>query len=51
MIHRSALQLGASAEIGSRVHGWEAAGAVSYGRGRAGDYQRVGASITVRMVP
>ena len=51
MIHRSALQLGASAEIGYRVHGWEAAGAVSYGRGRAGDYQRVGASITVRMVP
>lgn len=51
MIHRSALQFGASAEIGYRVHAWEAAGAVSYGRGRAGDYQRVGASITVRMVP
>ena len=47
----SALQLGASAEIGYRLHGWEAAGAVSYGRGRAGDYQRVGASITLRMVP
>jgi Flp pilus assembly protein TadD len=49
--HHSALQLGASADIGYRVHGWEAAGAVSYGRGRAGDYQRVGASITIRMVP
>ena len=48
---RSALQLGASADLGYRVHGWEAAGAVSYGRGRAGDYQRVGASITIRMVP
>ena len=49
--HHSALQLGASADIGYRVHGWEAAGAVSYGRGRAGDYQRVGASVTIRMVP
>lgn len=48
---RSALQLGASADLGYRVHGWEAAGAVSYGRGRAGDYQRVGASITIRMAP
>jgi tetratricopeptide (TPR) repeat protein len=47
----SAVQLGASAEAGYRVHGWEAAGALSYGRGRAGDYQRVGASITIRMAP
>jgi len=46
-----AWQFGAGAELGYRVHGWEAAGAVSYGRGRAGDYQRVGASVTVRMVP
>ena len=51
MTRRSALQLGASADVGYRVHGWEAAGAVSYGRGRAGDYQRVGASITIRMAP
>jgi len=49
--HRSALQLGASADVGYRAHGWEAAGAVSYGRGRAGDYQRLGASITIRLVP
>jgi tetratricopeptide (TPR) repeat protein len=49
--HHSAVQLGAAAEAGYRVHGWEAAGALSYGRGRAGDYQRVGASITVRMLP
>ena len=48
---RSAVQLGAGAEAAYRVHGWEAAGAVSYGRGRAGDYQRVGASITVRVAP
>jgi Tfp pilus assembly protein PilF len=51
MTRRSALQLGASADLGYRLHGWEAAGAVSYGRGRAGDYQRVGASITIRMAP
>ncbi len=51
LARHSALQLGASADIGYRVHGWEAAGAVSYGRGRAGDYQRVGASITIRMAP
>jgi tetratricopeptide (TPR) repeat protein len=51
MTRRSALQLGASADIGYRAHGWEAAGAVSYGRGRAGDYQRVGASITIRRAP
>ena len=51
MMRHSALQLGASADIGYRMHGWEAAGAVSYGRGRAGDYQRFGASITIRLVP
>src|SRR5438094_27554 len=49
--HRTAFQFGAAAEAGYRAHGWEAAGALSYGRGRAGDYQRAGASITVRMVP
>jgi tetratricopeptide (TPR) repeat protein len=48
---RTAMQFGAGAEAGYRVHGWEAAAALSYGRGRAGDYQRVGASITVRMAP
>ena len=47
----SAVQMGASGEAGYRVHGWEAAGALSYGRGRAGDYQRFGASITVRIGP
>ena len=47
----TAVQMGASAEAGYRLHGWEAAGALSYGRGRAGDYQRVGASITLRMGP
>jgi hypothetical protein len=43
--------MGASTEAEYRVHGWEAQGALSYGRGRAGDYQRFGASITVRVGP
>jgi tetratricopeptide (TPR) repeat protein len=47
----SAVQMGASTEAGYRVHGWEAQGALNYGRGRAGDYQRFGASITVRVGP
>ena len=47
----TAFQFGAGTEVGYRVHGWEGAGALSYGRGRAGDYQRVGASVTLRMVP
>jgi tetratricopeptide (TPR) repeat protein len=51
LVHHAALQFGAGAELGYRVHAWEVAGALSYGRGRAGDYQRVGASITLRMVP
>jgi tetratricopeptide (TPR) repeat protein len=46
-----AWQLGGGAEVAYRVHRWEAAAALSYGRGRAGDYQRGGASVTVRMVP
>lgn len=45
----TAVQMGASADAGYRAHGWDAAGALSYGRGRAGDYQRFGASITVRL--
>jgi len=49
IVRRNAVQMGASAEAGYRVHSWEAAGALSYGRGRAGDYQRFGASITLRM--
>jgi hypothetical protein len=51
LTHHTATQLGGGMELGYRVHGWEAGGALSYGRGRAGDYQRVGASIIVRVVP
>jgi tetratricopeptide (TPR) repeat protein len=49
--HHTAVQLSGGAEAAYRVHTWETAAAVSYGRARAGDYQRVGASITVRLVP
>ena len=47
----TAVQMGAGAEAGYRVHDWEIGGALSYGRGRAGDYQRLGATISVRMAP
>ena len=47
----TAMQLGAGAEAGFRVHSWELGGALSYGRGRAGDYQRFGATITLRLAP
>lgn len=47
----TAVQVSGGADIAYRVHGWEAAAAVGYGRGRAGDYQRIGASITVRILP
>lgn len=51
LTHHTAVQFAAGTELGYRVHAWEAAGALSYGRGRAGDYQRVGASIIVRLAP
>jgi hypothetical protein len=46
--HHIAVQLSGGAEAAYGAHGWEAAAAMSYGRGRAGDYQRLGASITIR---
>src|SRR5690242_900392 len=47
----TAVQMVAGAEVGYRVHDWEIGSAVSYGRGRAGDYQRFGGTITVRLAP
>jgi hypothetical protein len=44
------MQVSAGAEVEYRAPSWETAGAVDYGRGRAGDYQRLGASITVRII-
>jgi hypothetical protein len=49
--HHTAVQVSGGAEAAYRVHDWEAAAAMSYGRGRAGDYQRLGATVTIRMVP
>jgi Flp pilus assembly protein TadD len=49
--HHIAVQVSGGAEAAYRAHGWEAAAAMSYGRGRAGDYQRLGASISVRKAP
>jgi tetratricopeptide (TPR) repeat protein len=46
---RSAFQVGATAEIGWRDPSWEWSTALSYGRGRAGDYQRLGATLAVRV--
>jgi hypothetical protein len=50
LVQRSAMQVSAGAEVEYRAPTWETAGAVDYGRGRAGDYQRLGASITVRII-
>jgi Tfp pilus assembly protein PilF len=45
----SAFQVGATAEIGWRDPSWEWSTAISYGRGRAGDYQRLGATLAFRV--
>ena len=48
---RSAFQLGGSGDIAYRSDRWEVSGALGYGRGRVGDYQRVGASLALRLLP
>ena len=48
---RTAVQLSGSGDVSFRAARWELAGALSYGRGRAGDYQRYGASIMLRLAP
>jgi hypothetical protein len=45
----SAFQVGATAEVGWRDPSWEWTTALSYGRGRAGDYQRLGATLAFRV--
>lgn len=47
----AAVQFGADADIGYRAPRWELDGAVSYGRGRAADYQRGALSAVVRWMP
>ena len=50
-VTHSALQFGADGTIGWRDERWEAGAALTYGRGRAGDYQRVGLSLGARLTP
>jgi tetratricopeptide (TPR) repeat protein len=49
VVNRSAFQVGATAELGWRDPSWEWSAALSYGRGRAGDYQRLGATLAFRV--
>jgi tetratricopeptide (TPR) repeat protein len=51
MMHATAMQMGADAEIGYRAPRWALEGAASYGRGRAADYQRAALSLVTRLVP
>ncbi|GAC1646969.1 MAG: hypothetical protein NVS4B3_00280 [Gemmatimonadaceae bacterium] len=48
---RTALQLTAGGEMNYRVAAWEIAGSLAYGRGRTGDYDRVGGSLQIRLAP
>jgi tetratricopeptide (TPR) repeat protein len=48
---RSALQLTASSDASYRTRSMEMAGSLTYGRGRAGDYQRFGASVWLQWAP
>ena len=48
---RSAFQLGGSGDLAYRSDRWEVSGALGYGRGRTGDYQRVSASLAARLLP
>ena len=51
LARHTAAEVSGSGEMWYRAPRWEAAAAASYGRGRAGDYQRFGASISVRILP
>jgi hypothetical protein len=50
IVQSTALQFGADAELGYRTSRWELASAVSYGRGRAADYQRAALSAVLRLL-
>jgi hypothetical protein len=51
IVRATAMQFGGDAAIGYRAARWEVAGAASYGRGRAADYQRGALSVVLRLVP
>jgi hypothetical protein len=48
---RTAAQLTGSGEASYRAEAWEAGAAMSYSRGRAGDYQQLGATVQLRVRP
>jgi tetratricopeptide (TPR) repeat protein len=50
IVRSTAMQFGADAELGYRARRWELASAVSYGRGRAADYQRAAISAVLRLL-
>jgi tetratricopeptide (TPR) repeat protein len=50
-MRRTAAQLTGAADASYRTESWEAGAALSYNRGRAGDYQRVGATVQLRLTP
>ena len=51
LIHRSALQLSTGAGADYRAAWWEGAADLAYGRARAGGYQRLSATFTMRVAP
>jgi hypothetical protein len=50
-MRRTAAQLSGAGDASYRTEWWEAGAALSYNRGRAGDYQRVGATVQLRLTP
>jgi len=50
-VTHSAFQFGADGTLGWRDERWEGGAALTYGRGRAGEYQRVGLTFGVRLTP
>ena len=50
-LRRTAAQLTGAGDASYRAESWEAGAALSYNRGRAGDYQRIGATVQLRLTP
>jgi hypothetical protein len=50
-VNRSAFQVAASGEVVWRDPRWEGTASLNFGRGRAGDYRRLGATLGVRVMP
>jgi tetratricopeptide (TPR) repeat protein len=50
-VTHSAFQFGADGSIGWRDERWDAGAALTYGRGRAGEYQRTALTLGLRLTP